>query len=177
MTHPSARRLVKGYQTSQNPMPLGAYALFVGVFNVLLGSFLATSKKTAPPSGRELVLLAVSTHKLSRFITKDAVTAPFRAPFTRYKEDLGYGEVNEEARGKGVRQAIGEALSCSYCMDAWVGLASLAALRRFPRPTRTALSLFTAIAGADFLHVAYESIRTEENVLTLEEERREKKSA
>jgi len=159
---------IQEYQ-SGNQIPLGAYALFVGVYNVLFGTFLFGTANTEAPKTKDLVLLAVSTHKISRLITKDAVMAPFRAPFTRYKEDLGYGELSEEPRGSGLNQAVGEILSCSYCMDAWVALGTLAALRRFPGPTRAALGLFATIAGADFLHVDYEEIRTQENVLTLEE--------
>ena len=59
-------------------------------------------------SGRELpervglgdvVLVATATQKLSRLITRDRVTSFLRAPFTRYQEAAGHGEVEEAARG------------------------------------------------------------------------------
>ena len=36
---------------------------------------------------QDLVILTMGTHKLSRTLTKDAVTSPLRAPFTRYTHD------------------------------------------------------------------------------------------
>jgi hypothetical protein len=42
-----------------------------------------------------------------------------RAPFTRFQDDTGYGEVEEAARGTGFRRAIGELLICQYCVSQW----------------------------------------------------------
>ena len=105
------------------------------------------------------------------------MTASFRAYFSRHKEDLGYCEVNEEARREGIRRALGELLTCNYCMDMWVGLGVLASLRKFPEESRVAMRLFSSVAIANFMHVLYEAIRTQENVLTLEENFRERKRA
>ena len=65
-------------------------------------------------------MLGIATHKLSRLITKDWVTSPFRAPFTKFKEADGVGEVTEEARGTGMQQAIGELVTCPWCVGPWV---------------------------------------------------------
>jgi len=46
----------------------------------------------------------MATHKISRLITKDKVTAFVRAPFTRFQEAAGHGELEEEARGEGLRR-------------------------------------------------------------------------
>ena len=63
------------------------------------------------------LLLGIGTHKLTRIIARDQVTAPFRAPFTRFEKFAGSGEVEENAHGSGLRGAIGELVSCSYCMS------------------------------------------------------------
>ncbi len=105
--------------------PLGGYAALMGLFLVVWGAFAAwfrASDRVLParvPPG-DLALLAVSTHKVSRLIAKDRVTSTFRAPFTRFEDDAGPSEVNEAARGHGLRRAIGELLICPYCLGLWV---------------------------------------------------------
>jgi len=166
------KKLEKGYSPKEK-MPLASYALLTVTFNALLGMLLKDESANPSPEipARELVLAGLATHKLSRFITKDAVTSFIRAPLTRYKEPLGYGELNEESRREGFPGAVGEAVSCSYCMSAWVGLGVFWGLKKYPRQTRLVNRLFSVVAVSDFLHVFYEENRTRENVLTLEEDR------
>jgi Protein of unknown function (DUF1360) len=59
-----------------------------------------------------------------------------RAPFTRFQDDAGAGEVNEAARGHGLQRAIGELLVCPYCLDLWIAAAFTAGLLVAPRATR-----------------------------------------
>ena len=63
----------------------------------------------------DIALGALATQKLSRLISKDKVTSFVRAPFTRFEEKAGHGEVFEEPRGTGLRYATGELLVCRYC--------------------------------------------------------------
>lgn len=168
-------------------MPLGHYAATTLLYNTLLGTLLWTvvrrngseAKECAPLCTRDLVQLGIATHKLARIITKDAVTAFMRAPFTQYKESLGYGEVQEMPRGKGARMVVGELLSCNYCASAWAGLGLFGLTVLTPRFGKMLNSFFSALAISDFLHVVYESQRTTTNVLTLREEKleRQEKSA
>ena len=100
---------------------------------------------------QDIVLLSIGTFKLSRLITKDKVTAAVRAPFTEYQEPGGPAEVEEKARGEGLRRAVGELLVCPYCISQWVATILLAAYIWQPRLTRTAASLFAVVTGADYL--------------------------
>jgi len=172
-------------ENKRKGMPLGLYAALVVVYNILLGRFVWKTKLDQPsgslsdPSKRpvkpeDVLLLGIGTHKLSRILTKDLVTMPIRKPFTRFEDFLGYGEVQEAAVGTGLRQVIGEMVSCNYCADVWVGLAFLYALDRSPVKTKLILKFLSSIALADFLHVFYEGSRTRANVLTLREEKLER---
>jgi hypothetical protein len=143
--------------------PLGSYTALTTVFALLCGGFAAWMRR----SGRrlpervgaaDLALVTVATHKLSRLITKDRVTSALRHPFTRYQEDAGAGEVEEEARGSGMRRAIGELLICPYCIGMWIVAAFTAGLAVAPRPTRWIASALSALFGSDVLQVAYRKL-------------------
>ena len=140
--------------------PLGSYAgidlVYAGV--VMGGIALARSTGRGLPERvavGDLTLLAVATHKLSRTLTKDPITSALRAPFTRYAGQGGPSEVHEEVRGTGVRHAVGELVTCPFCMGQWVATAGLFGLVFAPRSTRFVASAFAVVAGSDFLQLAY----------------------
>ena len=140
----------------EEPKPLGGYAILLLVFHALVALLVALrlrSRKRLPETipAQDIVLLSIGTFKLSRLITKDKVTAAVRAPFTEYQEPGGPAEVEEKARGEGLRRAVGELLVCPYCISQWVATILLAAYIWQPRLTRTAASLFAVVTGADYL--------------------------
>jgi hypothetical protein len=148
--------------------PMGSHLALVVIYNVLVGGFFlsrARSGKGFPEriGVGDLLLAGVATHKLSRVIAKDRVTAPLRAPFTEFEEEGGPGEVEEKPRGSGVRRAIGELLVCPFCMAQWVATAILAGLTTVPRTTRFVCSIFAAVTISDFLQIFYKG--SEEKLL------------
>jgi hypothetical protein len=140
--------------------PLGGYAVLTGTFAVSAGGFaawLARSGREVPErmDGRDLALVATATHKLSRLIAKDRVTSFARAPFTEFQGDAGPGEVDETARGRGLRRAVGELLVCPYCLGLWVSTALTAGLLVAPRATRWTMGVLSALLASDLLQMAY----------------------
>ena len=103
----------------------------------------------------DLALITVATHKASRLLAKDRVTSAVRAPFTRFQADGGPAEVEEQARGSGLRRAIGELLICPYCLGMWIATAFAIGLAVVPRPTRWVASVLAAHFGSDVLQAAY----------------------
>jgi Protein of unknown function (DUF1360) len=159
---------IKQRYTHGEDRPLGSHLALVAIYNGLVAAFLAARAR----SGRgmpdrigigDLMLAGIATHKLSRVIAKDRVTAPLRAPFTEFQEDGGPAEVEERPRGSGMRRAIGELLVCPFCMGQWVATALLAGLAVIPRTTRFICSIFAAITISDFLQVVYKG--SEEKLL------------
>ena len=152
-----AEGLLDGY--SKTPRPLGGYAILVGLFTVAFGSALAASAKEEDElpelKWSDLVLLGIATHKLSRIVTKDIVTSPFRAPFVEFKKDAGAGEVEEEARGEGLQEAVGDLITCPYCMAPWIASALAFGFQRAPRATRLISGIFSITAASDFLNQLY----------------------
>lgn len=149
-------------QYSEAPMPLRDYAGLTAAFNLAVIGGLALAER----SGRripdrvgagDIVLLGVATHKLSRLITKDRVTSFMRAPFTRYEEPAGHGELEEHPRGRGMRRAVGQLVTCPYCIGQWVAGGFAVGLVVAPRPTRLAAAMFAAVAISDALQLAYKA--------------------
>lgn len=148
---------------SEEYTPLGGYATLLGAFSAVYGGLLAAGARSRRLPKRidpgDVVLLGVATHKLTRVITKDWVTAPLRAPFVRYEESVGAGEVKESSRGGGLRKAVGDLVTCPWCSGPWVAGALVAGLVRSPRATRVVAATFTAVTLSDFLHHGYAALR------------------
>lgn len=140
--------------------PLGGYAALMATFSVLSGGFalwFARSGRRLPEriGARDIALMSVATHKSSRLVTKDRVSAAVRAPFTTFEDDAGPGEVDEWARGHGLRLALGELLVCPYCLAMWISTALTAGLLTVPRTTRVIATVFTVLSVSDALQLAY----------------------
>jgi hypothetical protein len=151
--------LLSGHSPQQE-RPLGSYAVLMGAFGALSAGFAAwfrASGRELPDriSSSDLVLLTVASHKASRLITKDRVTSPLRAPFTRFEDDAGPAEVSERARGRGLRRAIGELLVCPYCLGMWTSALLVAGLLVAPRFTRWVSAVLTIFFGSEVLQIAY----------------------
>lgn len=147
----------------ERDLPLAAYATLTGFFATLVASFAAWFRR----SGRELpervsradlALASVATHKLSRVVTKDRVTSAVRAPFTEFEGSAGPAEVEERARGVGLRRAVGELLVCPYCLDLWIAAAITAGLLVAPRATRWAATVLNILFASDVLQLAYKRL-------------------
>jgi len=142
--------------------PLGGYSGSMAMFALASGGLASLIKATGRalperPALSDVVLLSVATHKLSRLLTKASVTSPLRAPFTRYAGPAGPGELMEEVRadGSGTRHAIGELVTCPFCMAIWAATALTGGLVLAPRATRLVATVMTAVAASDFLQLAY----------------------
>jgi hypothetical protein len=141
--------------------PLGGYVLVMAVFAAFVAGAagLVAARGRRLPDGIapwDLLLITAGTHKVSRTLSKDAVTSPLRAPFVRYSSTGGPAEVMEDARTAGnVRHAIGELVTCPFCLDVWIATGFAFGYVFAPRVTRLVAATFTALAGADFLHLLY----------------------
>ncbi|HEX8752359.1 MAG TPA: DUF1360 domain-containing protein, partial [Solirubrobacterales bacterium] len=107
--------------------------------------------------GGDVALLGVASHKLSRLVAKDKVTSPLRAPFTELEGSGGPAELEEQARGRGLRRAVGELLICPYCLGLWVAAGFSLGLLVAPRATRVVASVLAALTLSDFLQIAYKA--------------------
>jgi hypothetical protein len=151
-----------GYAEPGQRPPFVSYAALTALFNAALAVGVAGAKRR----GRELperfdagdiVLTGVATHKLSRLIAKERITAFARAPFTEFQAPGGPAEVEERARGRGWRRTVGELLICPYCLGMWISGGFNLGLVVAPRGTRFAATVLTGLTISDFLQIAYKA--------------------
>ena len=151
-----------GYAEPGERPPLAAYAAFATIFHAAMAGAAVAAKR----SGRDLpervgaadiALIGIASHKLSRLVAKKKVTAFIRAPFTELEGKGGPAELEERARGHGLRRAVGELLICPYCLGLWASGGFHAGLLFAPRATRFSASVLSAMTIADFLQVAYKA--------------------
>jgi Protein of unknown function (DUF1360) len=152
-----------GYAEPDERPPFAAYATFALVFNGALAGAVATAKR----SGRDLpervelqdlALIGAASYKLSRLVAKKKITSFVRAPFTELQGKGGPAELEEKARGSGVRRAVGELLTCPYCLGLWASGGFHAGLLLAPRSTRFTASVLSAMTISDFLQIAYRAV-------------------
>src|SRR5438552_1974273 len=121
--------------------PLRGYTLVMATYAAAAGAVAGIAKLTGRklperPATADVVMLAASTHKIARLLTKDAVTSPLRAPVTQFESVAGEAELAERPRGTGARHALGELLICPFCTGVWVAGGLAAGLVFAPRLTR-----------------------------------------
>jgi hypothetical protein len=135
------------------------YGVLAGAYAAAVGAFLWRFRDRLPEkvSPWDLALIGVASHKTSRTIAKDKVTAPLRAPFTEHEGEGGPGELEESPRGVGMQHTVGELLVCPFCLDQWVATGYAAGLAVAPRATRFVAATMATVAISDFLQIAYKA--------------------
>ena len=158
-------RTQKREYTNGEARPLGADLGAMGVY-IGLVSAAATAVRASRTELPERIpigdaaLMTVATFRLARRIAKDPVTAPLRAPFVRFEGPSGHAEVAEEVREHGgVKHAVGELLTCPFCLAQWVGTGFVFGYVTAPKATRLAALTMTMVAGSDVLQFVYDAIQ------------------
>jgi hypothetical protein len=152
---------------TEEERPLAGYAGLFAIYGLGVAAFAiwaGRSGRALPPrlGPGDLILSGIATHKASRLIGRDKVTAWIRRPFTEEEEDDIAAELSETARGRGLRRAVGELIHCPYCLGQWIATAIVAGHAVAPRATRSAVTVLSIVAISDFLQPAYRLIQEQQ---------------
>ena len=134
--------------------PYPEYAALTGAFGAALGGFLVLANRRLPArvGFGDVVRIGLASYKIGRLVAKDEVTSWVRAPVTRDEEA-------SEPKREGAARALGELVTCPYCVGVWTSAGLSGALVLFPRETRLVTTIFSAQAVADFLNAAFVRLR------------------
>lgn len=155
---------VKQEYSAGHDRPLGGYLGLISIYTGTTAAAAVTAKLLKRPAPRQvsaadLFLVGIGTHKLSRMLAKDPVLSPFRAPFTKFAGQSGEAELSEEVRGEGFQHAVGELLTCPFCLAQWVATGLISGLVLAPKTTRLLASVLTAKAISDTAQLVYDAIQ------------------
>ncbi len=134
--------------------PLPEYATLTAAFWAVFAVFLAAARDRVPErvGFGDVLRIALSSYKLSRVVSKDEVAAFIRAPVTEDPEA-------KRPKRHGMQAAVGELLTCPYCLGLWFAAGFTYALAAFPREARFATTIFSAHAITDFLNAGFVALR------------------
>jgi hypothetical protein len=138
--------------TEERPFP--EYAALTAAFGGVLGGFLVLARRRLPEgiAFGDMARIGLASYKIGRLVAKDDVTSWVRAPVTRDTE-------TSEPKPQGVGRALGELVTCPYCVGVWAASGLSYALVLYPRQTRLVTSIFGAHAVADFLNAAFVKLK------------------
>lgn len=155
---------VQRHYAHEHDRPLGGYVGAMGAYGGVVGAIGVAARvlrKRPPPrvSPWDVTLITLATNKVARLLAKDPVTSPLRAPFTRYERTQAPAELQEEVRGQGAQKAVGELVTCPFCLGLWVVTAFTGGLVLAPQVTRLVAAAGTALFGADVLQYGYAALQ------------------
>jgi hypothetical protein len=144
-------------EDAEDERPLGAYSVlliaYITVVTVLVIRGRDRLPGTLAPS--DLALGSVATFIGTRTLTKHPIASPLRMPFTKFAGVSGPSELDEDVRASGWRHAIGELLTCPFCLSQWMATTLVTGVVVAPRLTRTVMSVLAIVGVSDFLQLAY----------------------
>jgi hypothetical protein len=136
------------------------YAAINAVYGALLAAVvLATRDRGArsdPISGPELIPLSAATFALSKVIAREKIGTWVREPFVE-EED------SHRPRGRRLRRAVGELLTCTRCMGAWSALGIVGLRLASPSSGRVVTNVLAVSAANDWLQAAFRALCGEAN--------------
>src|SRR3954452_21819529 len=127
------------------------YAAISATYSALLGTLvLAARDRGEDLRPAEFVPLGVAAFALTKVLSREKVETWMRRPFV--DEDAPGGR---RPKGRRLRYAVGELLTCTRCLGAWsaLGLTALPASR--PREARVITTALATSAVNDFLFPAF----------------------
>jgi hypothetical protein len=134
---------------SQTPTEASDYAILSAAYGALLAGTAVSARGRPPIPREEIPALAAATFTLSKLIVHEKVESWIREPFVQE------GRGGRRPKGRRLRYAVGELLSCTRCTGAWSALALVGLRLHSPTAGRTVATVLAASAGNDMLHAGF----------------------
>jgi hypothetical protein len=139
-------------ETDDRPTEPVDYAALNAVYAALLGGVLLVSRERAredPIEVRELIPMAAATFALSKVIAREKIGTWLRDPFVEVDDG------QRRPRGRRLRRAVGELVTCTRCVGAWSALAVVGLRVAEPTAGRTVANVLAASAANDWLQLGF----------------------
>ena len=133
---------------TQTPTEASDYAALTAVYGALLGAVAVSARGREPVPRGEVPVLAAAAFALSKLIVHEKAESWLREPFV--------DEERRRPKGRRLRYAVGELLTCTRCTGAWTALGLVALRMHAPSTGRTVVTVLAASAGNDMLHAGFQ---------------------
>jgi hypothetical protein len=128
------------------------YAALNAVFAALLGGAVLAARdrthESDPLTTRDLAVTSAATFALAKVIARERIGTWVREPFV--DEDDG-----RRPRGRRLRHAVGELLTCTRCVGAWSALGLIALRLTSPATGRVVNDVLAVSAMNDWLQASF----------------------
>jgi hypothetical protein len=131
----------------RTPTEAADYAVLSAVYGALLAGTAAAGHRREPIPTAELPALAAASFALSKLVVHEKVESWIRRPFV--------DEDGRRPKGRRLRYAVGELLTCTRCTGAWSALALTALRLHAPAAGRVVSTVLAASAGNDMLQATF----------------------
>jgi Protein of unknown function (DUF1360) len=135
---------------TQTPTEAIDYAALSTVYGALLGATAVSGRGRKPVPPEEVPVLAAAAFALSKLIVHEKVESWLRQPFVEEGAD------RRRPKGRRLRYAVGELLTCTRCTGAWTALGLVALRMHAPATGRTVATVLAASAGNDMLQATFQ---------------------
>jgi hypothetical protein len=133
-------------------------AIYGGLFvAVLVGARMRDESDDQIPV-RELVPLGAATFALAKVIAREKIGTWMREPFVE-QDDTG----ERRPRGRRLRRAVGELVTCTRCVGAWSALGIVGLRVIDPRTGRIVTNVLAASAVNDWMQAGFKMLTSEVN--------------
>jgi hypothetical protein len=134
---------------SETPTEAVDYALLSAAYGAALLGLARQARSLERIPNADLLPLSAATFALSKLIVHEKVETWMRRPFVDERPD------GKRPKGRRLRYAMGELMSCTRCLGAWsaLGLVGLRAVN--PSVGRTVTAVLAVSGASDFLHSGF----------------------
>jgi hypothetical protein len=136
------------------------YLAINAVYGALIGTLLLSARgqhARDPISGPELIPMSAATFALSKVIAREKIGSWMREPF------VDQSDGDRRPRGRGLRRAVGELVTCTRCVGAWSALGIVGLRLAAPDSGRIVTNVLAASAGNDWLQAAFKLLTARVN--------------
>jgi hypothetical protein len=132
----------------RTPTEPADYAALSSIYGALLVGTAVSARGREPIPQAELATIAAASFALSKLVVHEKVESWMRRPFV--------DEERREPKGRRLRYAVGELLTCTRCTGAWSALGLVALRTHSPAAGRTVSTVLAASAGNDLLQATFQ---------------------
>jgi uncharacterized protein DUF1360 len=136
------------------------YMALNAVFAALLAGVVVAarekSRASEPLSSRDLAVSGAASFALAKVVARERIGSWVREPFV--EEEAG-----GRPRGRGLRHAMGELLTCTRCVGAWSALALVGLRLSSPATGRVVNDVLAVSAMNDWLQASFKLLCAKAN--------------